>query len=1296
MLGTSQRYVGRHVRPVAGRRRALTALVGAVGLVGAGLTAALPAAAAITDACSGNWTPVVRSVTVTQGVGNAATSGSGITLTRGKATVVRPFISAPLCAPVGSEQLQSATVTAYDGSTVVGTASTPSTFGPTYPTLDAYALGANNTSSGSPVVRIPALGANSPTAATSGFVTTVKLTLKYSYQAVVGAAPTVVTQDLGQIATAAVSPTAHPLRVLVVPIGDLSAGIDVATAMKTQFPEAKNFGTAVGSPNPQFADTAVQNGLQTLSRLLPVADGVADLTSRTGGLRFRIDDANLLDIGPKGLNLMSTDASGNRYFCGDALKFVSPSGGPSLSSKLAATLNAWNSKNATAQADRILGVVWQGISRGTSDGCDEGYAVIGGQQAYSRVVVDTTVTTSGSAVQDPSMTGSLMGMELGHTLGAVPLADPRDVYSDYHSKNIAADPGNSGQTYNTTIPQWMSSPMSDFRYSGSSSGYTKPSTGTASPWNDLTSLAEQADYTYEQCQLTPGLPAASCLYGAVAGSVGGAPSGPSLSLAGNTDGTPAGTDIHSYYADPVEQTAPAPPPTTGPDYRLIQRDANGLAIHTCTGTSGCVDLGDQRVRVSYLASEHDGLTALSTAPLQFGSVTGSFPVAPGAAAFEVWKGPPPAGSASCTPGAMPAGCIYARLAGTAPQIASISGGAQLTGLTNFTDVAGDETRPALSADGGLLAWVNGGSIYVQRRDPATNLPTGPKSAGVAGTDPSWSKTGALTIAIATAAGDIDTATVTPGSGTTPPTIGATTRVYDHLLQPTPILGSRNASHPSFSPDGLFLALQINGGIWRVNAAGATTNPVTCDLATLNITSTCRPLVTDGNDSAPAWSPTRSIGGALIAYNRGADLWSLDPNASGYAPTLRIAGAQLPSWSGDLASYVTAGNIWVADSTRENATTRQWTSLTQLTAAGTDTAAALAARAGAIAFDRTTPATGHDVFDATVGSGNPAITFTATTTGDPTLLRSDLYIFCAGAYDPIGVALRPTSTTTGATFSTASFSFDYDDRQACPGGTIYAQVTNGFLNSELRPIRTVPGTPTPPAPSPAIGSPKPGSLFLQYDVIPATGSNTDTSGGTNNDAYSVSWYLTGPEGSGYSSTAVGTGARVDIAPPAGGWKAGPYTLTQKVTGAAGQTASTSTTYAVLADPTHGDLNVTVSFNPSTLYVPSNGNDVKVVVTPQQGQDLSQISASTVRIVQVGRTATAQGVDTASGTTGWYANGNGSYTAKFDRQTLTCVMTNTGLVGGYILVVVSGSGGGQSFRGFDPVNPNTSQADPPVPC
>lgn len=1252
-------------------------------VVAATYVVAAPGIASAASTCT-DWTPVLSSYTVNQGLGAYSP------LVQGKTTLLRLFLTEPSCALPGAEQLIRGTVTASVGSTVVGTASTsPATLGPTYPSLDAAATGATNDSPADPIFQLPALASTS--AAVTDFPITFTVQLTYQYQDVTGTKQTTANYPAaGSTITAMFAPKPHPLRVLLVPMGDASA------TYASQFPTAANKGTPI---NGEYADQVVQNGMTTLSRLLPVSDGLADLTATTSpaGIRYTLDSQGMIDLGPNGLKQMNW-ATGQK-FCSNAANFsdaipnVSSSTLATVAGQLSAHLSTWNSNNKSAPADRVIGVVWQGISQGvTPNGCDEGRALINGNAAFVRLFADNTVTTtnalgSTSTSPNPSMTGALLGMETTHTWGGVPNSDSRAAtLQDNHSKNISADPSNTQRGYNTSLAKWIASPLSDMHYSGDSRGYENPSSGIASGWDDTTALMEAPDYLYTQCALTSGMAAGDCPAGVATGGLASAKAGGSIVLSGTTNGTQSGTQIHSYFAS-VEQT-PA--------------DPNSQYYLALTGPTGA---RYEQVPVGLNESEHNGAaTTIDTSPI---GVINAAMDAGDATSFALWHGQPPAGSPTCTPQnitQLPS-CVYARVLQDPPIITSYTSATTLQNLNDFTPALGDDAPSALSPNGQYVAWVSGGNIRVQRRDPATNKPAGVASATLAGTDPAWSPDG-TTLAYVTSAGDIDTVAVSTSGAQ--PTFSGSQVVYNHLLQTPPPLGSTSASHPTWSPDSGSFVAAVNGDLWEF-ASSSSANPIVCDLATLNVTTSCKPVATDADDAAPAWgSSGGTSAGGLVAYTHSGAIWTLDPNAAGFAPTARVPGASAPTWGGGQIAFVKNGNVVLANATIEDGS-HGWPNQTTLTTSGQDSLPSLNANATAVALTHQTGgANGQDVFVGTiVQDQSKPLQFTAATTGDPKQLEADLYITCSGSNFPILVAVKSTGTQMGAytsngvTYNTANFSATYDVNRACAGGTIWVLVTDGFLQSQPTLIRTVPDTTAggggsqPRLPSPAIGAPRPGSIYLQYDAVLVVGSTIDASNTTNAGDVQTCWFLTGPAGSSYSNTPVGTcNANTEIDPPVNGWTPGGYTLTEKVTDSNG-TASASVTYKVLPDPNHLGANVTVNFDPNTLYVPSSGNDVTLTVK-SQSTDLKVIDPKTVRLSSIGGFPTSIPVDSASGTTGWVRNSDGTYSAKFNRQTVTCFINQHGQVGMYVAIVLSASGNGVTIQGYDPQKPITSPSTSTVAC
>src|SRR5205807_6014135 len=194
-------------------------------------------------------------------------------------------------------------------------------------------------------------------------------------------------------------------------------------------------------------------------------------------------------------------------------------------------------------------------------------------------------------------------------------------------------------------------------------------------WNNNTTLLEKDDWSYARCNLTTGV--SGC---ANPGALGSTAAGPqSFVLTGTTDGTPGGTDLHTYFSTQVAQENPA-----ASTYRLVQRNSAGGVTH------------DDAVPVDTLESEH-GCTSQGPST---GSVEYTIANAQNTVKFEFWNGEPPAGTTTC----VAPGCLYWRAIGGNPQITQGRAAPALTSPVDFTSAPGADQHPALSPDGSLLAW----------------------------------------------------------------------------------------------------------------------------------------------------------------------------------------------------------------------------------------------------------------------------------------------------------------------------------------------------------------------------------------------------------------------------------------------------------------------------------------------------------------------------------------------------------------------------------------------------------------
>jgi len=577
-----------------GSRRAL---LGAIVVLGLQLPAVLPAAAATT--CS--LVPQLRSVTVSQGL--AAYNP----LVRGKDTLVRLYLSLPSCASNKDViTLNGATLNATVAGTALssGISPTPVPVSP-FPQLAPYTVAAAIDSPADPKFVLPG-SALQPSSTTGAFSITLTATVRYAANAgTVSSATFSTLPGTATPITANFERKTNALRILVVPMGD------AAQAYTSQF-----------SSN---AQNAMQNGMLQVSRLFPVPAGINTLTGGTGGLRYTLN-AGLLNLGLTGLNLMT--ASGSK-FCGTGANFDAVKG------QLATFLQAWNTANPTATADRVLGSVDESISLGSSSGCAEGMASVNNTEAWARA----------EYVASPSITGGVMAMELAHTMGLVPQGR-YDPYSPWHSPSTAADTlpvQTPNRTYNVMQRSYITSSHTVMDFTGT--------------YTEVNTLFEQPDYQCLLFLLGGGAPAGlNCGVGTGVGTANGVGANPTFTLSGTTDGTPAGTNvIDSYFAAGAARTTAV---STSP-YRLLMKQAGAV-------------MQDFGVPVSFTNDEGHGSPLPGTPGA--GVFYVAFPFNTLYDSIELWNGEPAAGGT----------LLYTRsLQSQAPTITSTSSGSCTPAVTTF-------------------------------------------------------------------------------------------------------------------------------------------------------------------------------------------------------------------------------------------------------------------------------------------------------------------------------------------------------------------------------------------------------------------------------------------------------------------------------------------------------------------------------------------------------------------------------------------------------------------------------------
>lgn len=501
------RRTARHAAPKRPRRRASKVVV-ALATVAATLPVAVtsPAPAQAADACT---TPQLSDVMVSQGL-----PSYGL-LARGKTTLVKLFLNAPGCLPVG------ATVQVSSAQLTVSSTQNPVLLSASLPLPP---LGPPSTSpvagSASDVLFVVPGSALEPATERVTFAAKVD----YIVSTAAGSVKDTITFATYPGTTAALSaPVAKdalPFGLLVVPMGDGRRSAD------SQYPDA--------------ARTALESGMTAFRRAMPLAD--------EGQLQWSLSPG-LVDV--------SRYLGSNGLYCGRATDFIS-----SISTDLEARRTAWNSIGTNTRAHVAFGQIWQGVSQGPStDGssCLEGAAWVPGNTGWGR-----TIATSRNANGAP-LTGSIATMEVAHSTGNVHAADDRHDGTS-HSLNQQADGTAPDRGYNLETHSWIADDRSAEHY-------------TPTGWHDLNTLLEKEDWDWVHCATLPSLPAnkvfsPSCKPGRLTWAGAGVPGQGTFVVSGSTDGSPSGTTVHSYYSEDNRYDQPSPES----EYRFVQRADSGAVL----------------------------------------------------------------------------------------------------------------------------------------------------------------------------------------------------------------------------------------------------------------------------------------------------------------------------------------------------------------------------------------------------------------------------------------------------------------------------------------------------------------------------------------------------------------------------------------------------------------------------------------------------------------------------------------------------------------------------------------------
>ncbi len=1294
-FGHPHDYGGRFVH-VFRRTTILAALTTLAGTTVVALTVA--PAAAVACSSSDAQLSVVEAV-VSQGLPHNGTLANSTNkrLTRGKTTVVRLHLSLPSTAPAGTKGQVQPEVSGTGLQVLAGgTVLTPAPLPVRQPTTAVTTTGFQANSPADPVFVVPGK-VLAPATTTAAYDATFAASVRYTMTIPTATGTKVCVGQLTYSQVAPVERRTGALRVLFVPMGNGSA----TSLYSAEFSPA--------------AQAAVQKSVLTVSRILPVPDGVADLAApppgtdvTSAGMRYHISQS-LLDLS----TFESTyQMKKNGKYC--VRSDASVDNWTPIASALNARLTAWNSENqgadaALRQADRVIGVLDERISEGPTallgSECFEGIANLNGPTGFVRARYRPEL--------DPQFeTGATAAMELLHSVGLVPAT--RDG-TGYHSPNTYADTLNPDRGVNTVTTDVLTDPRTVMNF--------------VRPFRDKDTLLEQPDWEAMLCVLDG--PATSECGGtkATVGTTGTLGTTTAVGAAsrlvahGLTDGTAAGTaggfgtDITQSYLS--TEYAETPEDENGSKWVRLTDSAGGELFTRQIPESALVEHHDT-------SSGHDEGAAGQPCPAPHGdtncrSFSISVPAPSTTHAFELWQGEP--GIAGST-------MLARRVRDHAPVVTSfgVVSDSDVT-ATRVSPDATDDTDPSLSRDGNLVAYTatsktitgagcstiavrdlgGGREVFLGNspRDPLTGAPP---------CDPSLPGHAAFTR-------DTSRLAYTDGNGQLFISqfdrelfrFGITKRVYvcpsvnnlgavcltDSASSPTLL---SDVSNPAFSPDTDWDGAGTTSYRLAFDAAGPGgrgTYIVDPDKPVLTMqtgTTVYAVTLVAGDRQDPAWheaagTDTRSLAVASTDGSGGIDrvdiarpVLDADSVRVFQSRPLACCGTE-PDWSGRflLARLTDGSGFGTVDTHQVDATSAPVLVPARHSTAGDahpDASEPGNPFAAPTVLDRDSDGQ-RDVFllRPDPSRDRRLIVLTAKDADGLADVTATALLNCGDLYDPVFAALRKN----GQRGDEGVFTYPYDPSGFTCGTKQDGTPTTlrGYVVDQLQRSAPVESGPVLPpgdhAPVAAILAPD-NAVRFPWSAVTLSGASYDAEDDALPDS-GYSWQVRRPDG-----TTVEAGAGQTLTIPGSG-QVGLHTVTLIATDSSGRSGRATAAFHT-AVPTR---TATVKFEPGTVGTPDTG-DGTVTTKIEVDGDLSLIRAASVRIAAIdGRDVTSlTGYDFTAKS--WSLSGNDSTQkaiAKFNKIDLERYLKDNGIFGRVVAVTVYGDTGGTpdswAFAGADPSSP-----------